>query len=76
MAGGGYSLTGGFWALPRLVQTSGATALSITNATSGFTVRSTDSLSPTNWVNAPTGTNNPGTVPATLPARFYRLFKP
>ena len=22
------------------------------------------------------GTNNPATVPATLPARFFRLFKP
>ena len=30
----------------------------------------------TNWVNAPSGTNHPATVPATLPARFYRLLKP
>lgn len=45
-------------------------------ATPDFTLQSTDSLSPTNWVSAPSGTNNPATVPATLPARFYRLFKP
>ena len=38
--------------------------------------QSAASLSPTNWVTAPSGTNNPATVPATLPARFYRLFKP
>ena len=88
MTGGPYSLVGGFWALPILVQTSGAPTLYITNAapgfatiwwtppTPGFTLQSTDSLSPTNWVNAPTGTNNPATVPATLPARFYRLTNP
>ncbi len=40
-----------------------------------FALQSTDSPSPTNWVNAPSGTNNPATVPATLPARFYRLAK-
>jgi len=45
-------------------------------ATPGFTLQSTDSLSPTNWVNAPSGATNPATVPATGPARFYRLFKP
>ncbi len=88
MTGGLYSLVGGFWAVPTLVQTPGAPTLHITNsspgfaaiwwtpATPGFTLQSTDSLSPTNWVNAPSGTNNPATVPATLPVRFYRLFKP
>ena len=88
MGNGPYSLTGGFWALPVLVQTPGAPTLHITNAapgfatiwwspaTPGFTLQSTDSLSPTNWVKAPSGTNNPATVPATLPARFYRLSKP
>ena len=88
MSGGAYTLTGGFWALPMLVQSSNAPTLHITNAapgfatiwwtpaTPGFTLQSTDSLAPTNWVNAPSGTTNPATVPATLPARFYRLFKP
>jgi hypothetical protein len=88
MSGGAYTLTGGFWALPVLVQSSNAPTLYITNAapgfatigwtppTPGFTLQSTDSLTPPNWVNAPSGTNNPATVPAALPARFYRLFKP
>jgi hypothetical protein len=45
-------------------------------ATPGFSLQSTASLAPTNWTNAPSGTNNPATFPATLSARFYRLFKP
>jgi len=28
------------------------------------------------WTNAPSGWTNPVTVPATLPTKFYRLFKP
>jgi hypothetical protein len=89
MTNGPYSLLGGFWALPTLAQARGAPLLSIalnpilstitlswTPPTPGFTLQSTDSLSPTNWVNAPSGTNNPATVPATLPTRFSRLLKP
>jgi len=88
MTNGQYAVTGGFWALPTLVQTPGAPTLHITNAapgfatmwwtppTPGFTLQSTDSLSPTNWVSAPSGTNNPATVPATIGARFFRLFRP
>jgi hypothetical protein len=88
MTNGPYSLVGGFWVLPTLVQTPGAPTLHITNAapgfatiwwtppTPGFTLQSTDSLSPTNWANTPSGSNNPATVPAALPARFYRLVKP
>jgi hypothetical protein len=87
MTGGPYSLTGGFWAIT-LVQTPGAPTLCITNAapgfatiwwtppTSSYVLQFTDSLAPTNWVNAPSGTNNPVTVMATASARFYRLFKP
>ena len=88
MTNGSYSITGGFWVLPILVQTPGAPTLHITNVapgfatiwwtppTPGFSLQTTDSLSPTTWVNAPSGPTNPATVPATLPARFYRLFKP
>ena len=88
MTNGQYSLTGGFWALPTLVQTPGAPKLYITNAapglatiwwtppTPGFTLQSADRLSPTNWVNATSGTNNPATVPAAVPTRFYRLTRP
>jgi hypothetical protein len=87
MTGGNYSLTGGFWAL-YAVQTPGAPRLIITPAgtsqatiswapnTSGYVLQSTDSLSPTNWVNAPSGSNNPVTVAINVPARFYRLFHP
>jgi len=88
MTGGSFSLTGGFWALPTLVQTPGAPTLHITNAAPGFAtlwwsplivgfvLQSADPLSPTNWVNALSGTNNPAMVPASLPARFYRLYQP
>ena len=70
------------------MQTPGAPTLFITNAapgfatiwwtppTPGFTLQSADGLAPTTWANAPSGTNNPATVPATLPARLYRLSKP
>ncbi len=88
MTNGLYSLVGGFWALPTLVQTPSSPTLRITNAapgfatlwwtppTPGFTLQSTDSLSPTNWVNAPSGTNNPTTIAATLLEKYYRLNKP
>lgn len=88
MTGGPYSLVGGFWALPVAVQTPGAPTLKIVPAspgyatvswtpdTPGFVLQTSDSLAPTNWSNAPSGTNNPATVPATVPARFYRLFHP
>jgi len=87
MTGGSFSLNGGFWAL-YAVQTPGAPRLTITPAgagqaiiswtpnTPGYVLQSTDSLSPTNWVNAPSGANNPATVPVNVPARFYRLFHP
>jgi hypothetical protein len=88
MTNGQYSVTGGFWALPVAVQTPGAPTLHITNAapgfaavwwtppTPGFTLQVSESLSPTSWFNAPSGTNNPAIVPATLPTKFYRLAKP
>jgi hypothetical protein len=88
MTNGPYSLVGGYWALPILVQSPGGPTLLLTNVapgfatiswtppTPGFTLQSTDSLSPPNWVNAPSGTNNPANVPTALPVRFYRLSKP
>jgi len=88
MTNGQYSVTGGFWALPQAVQVTGAPTLTIvpatpgnatiswTPATAGFVLQETLSLSPTNWVNAPSGATNPVIVPATLPTKFYRLFKP
>lgn len=88
MIGGNYSLTGGFWALPSVVQTPGAPTLVITRgapgfatiswspATPGFVLQQSDSLTTPNWFNAPSGAANPTTVPATLPSKFYRLRKP
>ena len=88
LTNGQYSISGGFWVLPTLVQSPGAPTLHVTNATPGFAtlwwtpptpgfmLQSTDSLSPTNWVNAPSGATNPIIVPAPLPARFYRLATP
>ena len=88
MTNGQYSVTGGFWALPTAVQVVGAPTLTIVPATpgnatiswtpnsSGFVLQETLSLSPTNWVNASSGFTNPIVVPATVPTKFYRLFKP
>jgi hypothetical protein len=84
-----FSLTGGFWALPQLVQAPGAPTLYITSAAPGWTALWWTPVTGTNWVlqertnltlgawtNSPSGAPNPVTVPATLPAKFYRLFKP
>jgi len=88
MTGGPFSLTGGFWALPAAVQAPGAPTLTITPASPGWATVSWSPATGTNWVlqqalavtgswtNSPTVWTNPVTVPATLPARFYRLFKP
>ncbi len=88
MTNGQYSVTGGFWALPTTVQVVGAPTLAIVPATPGnatiswtpntpgFVLQETLSLTPTNWVNSVSGATNPISVPATLPTKFYRLFKP
>ena len=89
MNGGNFSLTGGFWALPQAVQTPGAPTLYITNAVPGWAALWWTPATGTNWVlqerlsltsgawsNSPSGATNPVTVPATLPTKFYRLFKP
>lgn len=44
--------------------------------TTGFLLQYTDSLSPTNWVNASSGATNPVTIPLTNGPRFYQLFQP
>jgi hypothetical protein len=88
MTNGQYSVTGGFWALPTAVQTPGAPTLTIAPGAPGlatiswspdrpgFGLQETWSLSPANWTNSPSGTTNPVTVPAVVPSKFYRLFKP
>jgi hypothetical protein len=88
MTNGQYSVTGGFWALPTVIQTEGAPALLITKGAPGFAsiswtspstnwvLQETLSLTPANWTNSPSGATNPVVVPATVPTKFYRLFKP
>ena len=87
MTGGGFTLVGGFWAAPMAVQTPGAPALTVMRAgpglaaiswnppTPGFMLQSSPTLIPPTWTNASSGTTNPIIIPATLPARFYRLLK-
>ena len=88
LTNGQYSVTGGFWALPMAVQMTNAPTLTIvpaapgqamiswTPSTPGFALQETLNLVATNWVNSASGTTNPIVVPATLPTKFYRLFKP
>ncbi len=83
-----YAVTGGFWALPTAVQGINAPTLTIVPATPGnatiswmpntpgFALQETLVLSPANWTNSLSGATNPIIVPATLPTKFYRLFKP
>jgi hypothetical protein len=89
MNNGQYSVTGGFWALPIAVQTTNAPTLTIIPATPGnatiswtpaigtnWVLQERLSLSTGSWTNSPTGWTNPVIVPATLPTKFYRLFRP
>ena len=88
MTGGAFSLQGGFWALPIALQTTDAPTLSIMPASPGFAaiswdpsepgfvLQSSPNLNPPQWADVPNGVTSPVTVPATLPAIYYRLHKP
>lgn len=88
MTNGPFAVSGGFWAMPIAVQTHGAPFLTITvggpgQATiawpaevPGYVLQETALLTPATWGNAPSGTNNPVTIPATSIQKYYRLFKP
>lgn len=88
MTGGSFSLTGGFWALPVMVQSVNAPTLSISPAapgyatiswtpeTPGFVLQFSPTLGPAGWNDLPGGSGSPVTVPLALSARFYRLHKP
>ena len=87
LSGGNYSVTGGFWSLLSVVQTRGAPTLTLSSATPGnatvswtpdtpgFVLQESASVA-TGWTNSPSGATNPIVVPAAVPAKFYRLFKP
>lgn len=88
LTNGQFSVIGGFWALPEVVQTPGAPALSITPgapgqavvswspATPGFVLQEATNLEHPNWVNSPSGATNPVNVPTITTPKFYRLYKP
>ena len=87
MTGGGYSLTGGFWAL-YAVQTPGAPLLTITYdgnqavvswplSVTGWTLQTNANLSPSNWVNyGATVINNAVTSAPPTGKLFFRLTHP
>lgn len=88
MTNGQYAVTGGFWALPQAVPSEGAPTLTIVPASPGFATVAWTPATGMNWVlqealavtgawtNSSSGWTNPITVPAALPTKFYRLFKP
>lgn len=83
-----FSVIGGFWAWPGVVQTPGAPSLAIapgapgqavvswSPATPGFVLQEATSLENPDWVNSPSGATNPVNVPTMTSPRFYRLHKP
>ena len=92
MAGGLYSLTGGFWAI-HVIQTPGAPFLSIAVSgpnevtiswdpdDPGWVLQETWDLIEVSqqtavWIYSPSGSTNPVVVPATEPVRYYRLVRP
>lgn len=88
MTNGQFSVIGGFWVLPQVIQTVDAPTLTIAPAASGnaliswtpntpgFLLQETWSLSPANWTNSVSGPTNPVFVSIDSPLKFYRLFKP
>ena len=81
------SLDGGFWSLFS-VQPPGGLLLTIQPVGSGratlswfpnkpgLVLQETLSLSPSNWMNSPSGSTNPIVVPLDVEMKFYRLFGP
>jgi hypothetical protein len=91
LTGGNYSLTGGFWSLVSVVQTSGAPLLTITRSgnsvtvswpspSTGWTLQQNSNLATTNWSTS-SGVSDNGTIKSitiTSPAGnlFFRLSNP
>src|SRR5665213_1470792 len=79
MSGGNFSVTGGFWSLISVVQTSGAPTLTITNSgnnvivswqspATGFVLQQNDNLSAANWTTSGFMVNsNSTTMSITIP---------
>ena len=87
MSGNGFKVTGGFWVLPVAVPVVGAPTLAVvpgnpgqatvfwTPATPGWVLQEGPEITGA-WTNSPSGATNPVSVPAALPRKFFRLFKP
>lgn len=82
--GGLFAMEGGFWSffdsesldvpmLQILPTGSGTATISWTPNPPGWTLQYAATLSSPAWTNAPSGTNNPATIPGNRPAGFYRL---
>ena len=89
MTGGVFTVDGGFWVMPVVMQTEGGPTLMIEPDAPGWATISWTPDTGTNWIlqeswdltsgvwsNSPSGWTNPITVPATAPMRFYRLLNP
>lgn len=87
LSGGSFMLEGGFWLGVTTVAIPGGPTLFIqqlglevrvswTPATPGFVLQQAGTLEPSSWGAAPSGAQNPATMPARETARFYRLVKP
>ncbi len=85
MTGGSYSLTGGFWALIQVIQTSGAPTLYISHSgssvtvfwqnVSGFTLQQNNNLEiPSGWANSTGITTSNGTNYLTISPAAGNLF--
>jgi len=92
MAGGNYSVTGGFWSLISVVQTIGSPTLTLTHSANsvkiswlasatGFVLQQNSNLSTTNWTTSGYTISNDGTynnITITSPSGnlFFRLSHP
>ena len=92
LAGGAYSVTGGFWSLIAVVQTPGAPLLTITrfgasvivswpSPSMGFSLQQNSNLATTNWTSFAGPVGNDGTTKsvtnsAPMGNKFFRLIRP
>ena len=87
VSGGNYTLEGGFWPAIVLPSTGEAPTLFIqlssasivilwSPAISGFSMEQSSTLLPGSWAPAPSGADNPATIPLGSAPTFYRLKKP
>src|SRR3989442_15289849 len=87
LSGGNYALQGGFWpgivvpstgeAPTLFIQLSGASLIILWSPTlPGFSLEQSSTLLPGSWASAPSGADNPATIPLGNGPTFYRLKKP